>query len=80
MKGATITASELKSIPHLKTCDRWDRATFLGCVSYRLQFTTLDGGLVKYENKLYYVSRSQMEALRPWTRWDMRKTVTVIKD
>lgn len=80
MKAATITVNELKGVPHLKACDRWDRATFLGCVSYRLQFANIDGGLVKYGEKLYYVNRSQMEALRPWIRWDMRKNVTVVKD
>ncbi len=80
MKGVTITANELKGVPHLKTCDHWDRATFLGCVICRLQYANVDCGLVKYEDKVYYVNKSQMEALRPWTRWDLRKKVTVIKD
>ena len=43
MKAETITVNELKGVPHLKTCDHWG-VTFLGCVSYRLQFANLDGG------------------------------------
>jgi len=78
--GETIKADTLRKIPQLKTCLYWDRATFLGCVSYRLQFANYDGGLVKYEDRVYYVNRSQIEALRPWTRWDLRKKVTVVQD
>lgn len=78
--GETITADTLRKIPHLKTCFYWDRATFLGWVSCRLQFANYDGGLVKYENRIYYMNRSQIEALGPWTRWDLRKKVTVVQD
>ncbi len=78
--GETIKATALRKIPHLKACPYWDRATFLGCVSYHLRFANYDGGLVKYDNRIYYVNRSQIEALRPWVRWDLRKKVTVIQD
>ncbi len=78
--GETITADTLRKVPHLKTCSYWDRATFLGWVSYRLQFASYDGGLVKYENRVYYVNGSQIEALRPRTRWDLRKKVAVVQD
>lgn len=78
--GETITADTLRKIPHLKTCLYWNRANFLGWVSCRLQFANYDGGLVKYENRIYYMNRSQIEALRHWTRWDLRKKVTVVQD
>jgi hypothetical protein len=80
VSGETIKEDTLRKIPHLKTCPYWNRATFLGLISYRLQFATYDGGLVKYDNRIYYVNRSQIEALRPWMRWDLRKKVTVVKD
>jgi hypothetical protein len=80
IKKETIKATALRKIPHLKNCPYWDRAVFLGCISYRLSFANYDGALVKYDNRVYYVNRSQMEALRPWLRWDLRKKVTVIKD
>ena len=80
ISGDMIKASALKKIPHLKTCPYWDRATFLGRISHRLKFADYDGGLVRYENRIYYVNLAQMEALRPWIRWDMRKKITVIED
>jgi hypothetical protein len=78
--GETIKATTLGKVPHLKTCPFWDRATFLGCVSHQLKFASYDGGLVKYENQIYYVNRSQIEALRPYVRWDLRKKITVVED
>ena len=79
VSGETVKADTLRKIPHLKTCPYWDRATFLGWVSYALKFASYDGGLVKYDNRIYYVNRSQIEALRPYVRWDLRKKVTVVK-
>ena len=76
----TIKATALRKVPHLKDCPHWDRAIFLGCISYRVAFANYDGALVRYDNKVYYVSRSQIEALRPWVRWDMRKKVVVVQD
>ena len=76
--GDTIKASALRKIPHLKTCPYWDRATFLGRICHRSKLVNYDGGLVKYENRVYYVNLSQIEVLRPWIRWDMRKKITVI--
>ena len=76
----SIKASELRHIPQLKACPFWDRAVFLGTITHRTPVVNYDGGLVKYEGRLYYVNRSQIEALRTYVRWDQRKTITVIKD
>jgi len=76
----TINASKLRRIPHLRDCPFWDRAEFLGRISYRVKVANYDGGLVKYDGRIYYVNRSQIEALRSFVRWNLRKTVTVIED
>ena len=76
----TIKASTLQEDPPPQDLPYWDRATFLGRISHRLKFANYDGGLVKYDNRIYYVNRSQIEALRPWIRWDVRKMITVIED
>jgi hypothetical protein len=80
VKGNSIEASLLRKIPHLKSCPYWDRAQFLGKISYRLQFANYNGGLVLYDNRIYYVNMSQIEALRRFVKWDLRKTVTVIEE
>jgi hypothetical protein len=80
VSGETIKASTLRRTPHLKDCPHWERAVFLGRVTYIVKVATYDGGLVEYEGKVYYVSRSQIEALRSFVRWNLRKTISVIED
>ncbi len=78
IEGGSIKASSLRKIPHLKNCPYWDQADFLGRVSYRLQFANYDGGLVKYDGRLYYVNRAQIQALSRYVRWNLKKVVTVL--
>ncbi len=76
VQNDSIKASELRKIPHMTDCPRWDLVEFLGSVIHSTKFGSYDGGLVKYAGRLYYVNRAQIEALRPWVRW---KTARVIK-
>ncbi|MGA2379767.1 MAG: hypothetical protein ABSG85_10725 [Spirochaetia bacterium] len=78
--GEVIRASNLRRIPQLKACPFWDRAIFLGRISYRVKVANYDGGLVKYDGRIYYVNRSQIEALRSFVHWDLRKNITVMED
>lgn len=66
--------------PQLKTCPFWDRAVFLGMISYKTPVANYDGGIVKYDGRIYYVNRSQIEALRPYVRWNLRSKISVIED
>jgi hypothetical protein len=45
-----------------------------------VQFANYDGGLVKYDGRIYYVNRSQIEALNRFVRWNTRKQITVLED
>ena len=47
----SIKASTLRKIPQLKACPYWERAVFLGTLTYKLKFANYDGGLVKYDGK-----------------------------
>ncbi len=80
INGETIKASSLRRIPQLKVCPYWDRAVFLGVINHKLAFANYDGGLVKYDGRIYYVSRSQIEALRSFVHWNQKKKITVIDD
>jgi hypothetical protein len=80
VKGNSIAASLLKKIPHMKSCPYWDRAQFLGRLSYRVKFANYNGGLVLYDNRIYYVSLSQIEALHRFVKWDLSKSVTVLEE
>jgi hypothetical protein len=76
----SIKASNLRKIPQLKVCPYWDRAIFLGRISYKTKVANYDGGLVKYDGRLYYVNRSQIEALQAFVRWDQRKRIAIIEE
>ncbi len=76
----TIKASSLRHIPQLKACPFWERALFLGRITYKTPVANYDGGLVKYDGRIYYVNRSQIEALREFVHWDQRKTISIIDD
>jgi hypothetical protein len=76
-QGESIAAGDLRAIPQLKDCPHWDRAVFLGTVSHQVPFASYEGGLVKYDGKIYYVNMSQIEALRSFVRWNLKKHITV---
>jgi hypothetical protein len=80
VKNETIKASSLRKIPQLKACPYWDRAIFLGRISHRVQFANYEGGLVKYDGRIYYVNMSQIEALNSFVHWNLKKRISVIED
>jgi hypothetical protein len=80
VKGDTINARSLRKIPHLKGCPHWDEAQFIGRIYYHVKFATYDGGLVKYDGRIYYVNAAQIQALQRFLRWDLKKVVTVLED
>jgi hypothetical protein len=76
----SIRASTLRRIPQMKDCPFWDRAVFLGRISHRVKVANYDGGLVKYDGRIYYVNRSQIEALQGFVHWDLKKNIAVMDD
>jgi hypothetical protein len=80
VSNEAIRASNLRRIPQLKACPFWDRAVFLGRISHKVKVANYDGGLVKYDGRIYYVNRSQIEALQSFVHWDLKKTIAVMDD
>ena len=80
VKGDSISSTSLRKIPHLKDCPFWDQAEFIGRIYYKVKYGTYDGGLVKYDGRIYYINKGQMEALRSFLHWDLKKVVTVIEE
>jgi hypothetical protein len=76
--GETIKASTLRKIPHLKTCPHWERAEFLGRIYFKVKFALYDGGLVKYDGRIYYINSAQIQALRTFIRWNLKRVITVL--
>jgi hypothetical protein len=79
VRGDSISSAVLKKIPQMKDCPRWDHAEFLGTIRYTTPYAAYEGGLVVYENAIYYVNRAQIEALRSFVRWNLKKRISVIE-
>ncbi len=75
----TIKANHLKHIPKLKTCDRWQDVIFLGRVNYSFKHSTYNGGLVKYNGKIYYINAKQIQSLINFTKWNTSNIIKVIE-
>lgn len=78
VKENTIKSIHLRKIPKLLTCEHWDKATFLGRVSHTFAHSKLDGGLIKYEGRIYYINIKQISALISYIKWPTHKYLKVI--
>ncbi len=78
VKGDTVKASALRKIPHLKSCPNWEKAEFLGKLYHKVEYAVYDGGLVKYDGRIYYVNSAQIQALRIYIRWNLKKNIQVL--
>ena len=76
----SVRLMELKRIPQLKTCDNWQRVAFLGRVRHTLPHAVYDGGLVKLEDKIYYINARQIETVRRFARFrNLDRHITVVE-
>jgi hypothetical protein len=65
----TIRLAALRKIPQLKTCDNWKEVVFLGRVHHATAHVTYDGGLVKLGQRIYYISRRQIDVVAKFARF-----------
>ncbi|OHD08491.1 MAG: hypothetical protein A2086_05290 [Spirochaetes bacterium GWD1_27_9] len=75
-----IKASHLQHIPKLKDCQNWQDVKFLGRVNYKFKYTNYEGGLIKYNSKIYYINSKQIQAVSNYIKWDTSNIINVIED
>lgn len=78
--GKSISAKHLQHIPKMMDCENWPKVEFLGRVACEFKFSKIDGGLIRYLGKLYYVNMNQIKVLSGMYKWDLKKQISVIKD
>ncbi len=77
--SGTVRATQLRRIPHLKTCDNWKEVTFIGRVRLTLKHAVYDGGLVKLSDRIYYINSKQIDVVRRFARFrNLDKSISVI--
>ena len=81
VRDNTVKLSHLRKIPHLKTCDNWKAATFLGRVRHTLPYCTYDGGLIRLGDAIYYINAAQIDAVRKFARFrNLANVIAVIEE
>ncbi|HNZ26719.1 MAG TPA: hypothetical protein PK385_09970 [Spirochaetota bacterium] len=75
-----IKAAHLRHIPKLKTCDNWGQTEFIGRVNFKFKFTEMDGGLIKFNGRIYYINNRQIQSLMNYVKWNnLNNVISVIE-
>ncbi len=78
VKDGKISENHLRHIPKLMNCESWQDAEFLGRVNHKFDHSTMDGGLIKFAGKIYYINNKQITALNYFYKWNTLKEIQVI--
>lgn len=79
VKDDTIRELHLRKVPTLKTCENWNDVKELGLVDHQTKYAHYKGVLVKYGERIYYVSEERMHALAPFRDWKVKNKIQVIE-
>ncbi len=79
VKNGQIKELHLRKLPLLKTTTNWKKVELVGWIEHQLKYTFYKGGLVKQNNKLYFVQDSTIKALQEFMNWDFPQKIQVIK-
>lgn len=75
-----IQSTHLEHMPKMSDCPSWQNAEFLGRVKHSFKYTTFDGGLVRWNGKIYYINSRQLMALSGIYKWNTGNMIRVIPD
>jgi len=77
VKDNSIKELYLRKVPSLKTCEDWNKVFEVGLVDHQTKYAHYRGGLVKYGERLFFVSGERLEALAPFRKWDFKTKIKV---
>lgn len=80
VKDGKIRELHLARIPTLKTVENWDNVKPLGLINHRTKHAYYKGGLVKYNDRIYYISDAKIDSLSQWINWKFPTTIKVTQD
>lgn len=79
VKNGQIRELHLQKIPVLKTCNNWKEIKPIGWIDHKMRHSHYRGGLVKLNDKIYFVREQTINALSEYIRWKF-SPITVIPD
>ena len=74
----SIRELHLRKVPVLKTCENWNDVKEIGLVDHRTKYAHYKGVLVKYGDRIFYVSEERMQALAPFRAWKAKNRIKVV--
>ena len=77
VKDNSIKELHLSKVPSLKTCEDWKQVTEVGLINHKTKYAHYKGALVRYGDRLYYVTEQRLEAISPYRSWNFKKTIKV---
>lgn len=77
VKEGTIRELHLRHVPVLKTAENWNDVKEIGLIDHRTKYAHYKGILVKYGDRIFYVSEERMQALAPFRQWNTKKSIKV---
>jgi len=80
VKDGQIKELHLRKLPILKTTTNWKKVQLIGWVDHQMKYTYYKGGLVKVNDKLYFVQDKTIKALQEFMDWNFPKKIFVIPE
>ncbi|MCP4131404.1 MAG: hypothetical protein GY754_10525 [bacterium] len=78
VKNGQIKELHLRKLPFLKTTTDWKKVELIGWVDHQMKYTHYKGGLVKANNKLFFVQEKTIKALQEFLDWKFPRRIVVI--
>ncbi|HPA72483.1 MAG TPA: hypothetical protein PKY31_09450 [Spirochaetota bacterium] len=80
VQDGSIRELYLGKIPHLKTCNNWREVEPIGWVDHQMKLAHYKGGLVKLNDRIYFVKEQTINAISEFVKLSFKHTITVIKE
>ncbi len=77
IKDGQIKELHLRKLPVLKTVDDWKRVELLGWIDHQFKYTHYKGGLVKVNDRLFFVQDKTIKALQGFMDWNFPTRIRV---
>ncbi|MCZ8238687.1 MAG: hypothetical protein O9346_16240 [Leptospiraceae bacterium] len=77
VQGNSIKELHLRKVPTLKTADDWNKVIEVGLVDHKTKYAHYKGGLVKYGDRLFFVSDERIDAIAQFRKWNFKTKIKI---
>jgi hypothetical protein len=77
VQGNSIKELHLRKVPTLKTADDWNKVIEVGLVDHKTKYAHYKGGLVKYGDRLFFVSDERIDAIAQFRKWSFKSKIKI---